>query len=126
MSTAVKPKTPAQGLHDMRQHALRMLVNFAEATKHFTSISWRDPARREKAVTLIGYIKRDLTAYHQRLDRLVSKTDNMPGKVLAHPHHPEMLQLGGEYMMFIDDATAVITPLLGSLTELADDDLPTE
>ncbi len=122
MNTTAPKQTPAQGLHQLRQQSLRMLFNFAESTRTLAAHQWIDPAKRSRAANLVSYIKRDLEAYKQRLERLVHKTDNLPGKVIAHPHHPELLQLGGDYLTFVDDATAVIAPLIAELTELMYDD----
>jgi len=125
MNTTASKQTPAQGLHQLRQQSLRMLFNFAESTQVVARHNWVNPDKRSRAISLVGYIKRDLEEYKRRLDRIVNKTDSLSGKVLAHPHHPELLQLGGEYLSFIDDATAVITPLIGELTELLYDELDT-
>jgi len=125
MNTTASKQTPAQGLHQLRQQSLRMLFNFAESTQAVARHNWVNPDKRSRAISLVGYIKRDLEEYKRRLDRIVNKTDSLSGKVLAHPHHPELLQLGGEYLSFIDDATAVITPLIGELTELLYDELDT-
>lgn len=123
MTAAARKTTPAQGLHQLRQESLRLLFNFAESTQQVARHTWVDKTKRERASQLVSCIKRDLEAYKSRLDVLVAKTDRLPGKVIAHPHHPELLQIGGQYLSFIDDATAVITPMIGQLTELVYDDL---
>lgn len=125
MTAAARKQTPAQGLHQLRQESLRLLFNFAESTQQVARHQWADKTKRERATVLVSCIKRDLEAYKTRLDTLVSKTSKLPGKVLAHPHHPELLQVGGQYLSFIDDVTSVIAPMMGELSELIIDDVET-
>jgi len=79
---------------------------------------WTDADKRARCIQLASYIKRDLVEFKSRLDRIGEHHRALSGKVLAHPHHPEMLQAGGEYVNFIDDATAALSPMVGELIEL--------
>jgi len=110
--------SPSQSIDRLHQEALNLLYTFAESTRDAARAGWTDPARRERGLQLAAYIKRDLVEFKNRLDNIQADTRRLPGKVLAHPHHPELLAVGGKYLGFIEDVTAALSPMSGELVEL--------
>lgn len=111
--------TPRQSLDQLQQESRNLLYRFAKATRDAAAHSWSNEEARIKCARLATYIKRDLNEFQGRLSEIaVRHQRTLSGKVLAHPHHPEILQAGGDYVTFIDEATAALSPLVGELVEL--------
>jgi len=115
--------TTRQSLDALRQESLALLYSYAEVTRDSASHQWQDAARRERCAQLASYIKRDLLEFKNRLTEIADRNNTLSEKVLSNPHHPSVLNAGGAYVSFIEDATAALNPMVGELLELLADDV---
>jgi len=113
-----KALTPRQSIDALRQESMTLLHRYAESTRDMALHTWGDDDRRNRCNQLATFIKRDLVEFKKRLDSIIAKHRAFSDKVLAHPCHPELLKAGGDYMGFIDDATATMNPMIAELTQL--------
>lgn len=111
--------TPRQSLEALQQESRNLLYRFAKATRDAAAHRWSDDTKAARCAQLASFIKRDLTEFQERLNTIGARHKRtISSAVLAHPHHPEILRAGGDYVTFIDDATAALSPLVGELVEL--------
>lgn len=116
--------TPAKGLKDLHQQAMKTLMGFATSTLQATTHQWYSAENRARAAKLVTYIKRDLEEYTKRLKGIESgHKRTITSGILQQPNHPTMLAAGGEYFNFLDDVTATIAPHSLELVDLIDDDI---
>lgn len=114
-----KQSTHQQGLDDMQRESLQLLYGFAESTRDIALHNWSDAELKSKAIKLAGTIKRDLEEFHKRLQRITAKHDKLKTKRgYISPSSPDLLVVGGQYMAFIEDVVATITPISADMSEL--------
>lgn len=118
----VKP-TPKQGLDHVHQEALKLLYGFATAARDAAGHQWNSSVLSSRAAELIRFIKRDVEEFNTKLIDIKEKhRTTITSGVLANPHHPVMLQAGGDYFTFIDQVTATLTPHSLELINLIKED----
>ena len=111
--------TPRQSLESLQQESRNLLYHFAKAPRDAAAHRWSDNAKATRCAQLASFIKRDLTEFQERLNTIAARHKRtISSAVLSHPHHPEILRAGGDYVTFIDDATAALSRLVGELVEL--------
>lgn len=117
------PKTPYQSLEQLKNRAFNSLYRYAQSTRDIVVHNWLSADRKERALVLAGFIKKDLSEFRIRHDNLGIDFDKIPGKVRQHPHHPEMLKIGGRYISFIDDLEATVGARVREMVELVTYDI---
>lgn len=104
-------QTPIKALETLHQESLKLLHTFATTTRDAAGHKWAKEDLSARASELIQFIKRDIEELNGKLSALKSKHDRtITSGVLNNPHHPLMLQAGGEYFDFIEQATGILTP----------------
>lgn len=117
------PKTPYQSLENLKNRAFNSLYRYAQSTRDIAIHKWYSVERKERALLLAGFIKKDLGEFRTRFNNLGVDFDKLPGKVRQHPHHPEMLKIGGRYITFIDDLEATVGSRVREMVELVTHDI---
>lgn len=115
-------KETADNLTAMKQHAYGCLLSAARSLKDLDSHQWKHPDAlaqfNEHRTTFI----RDLTEFRSRLDDIATSHTRVVSKRGGNPHHPEILKVGGEYITFIEDVTAVLVPSITMMLTFLNDD----
>jgi len=117
-------QTPAQGLEQLHQEAMKTLFGFATSARDASRHQWANDEYRARGSHLIRCITRDLKDFDHRLSNIKKNHQRtITSAVLANPHHPTMLAAGGDYFAFLDQVAATISPFCFELVELVSSDI---
>lgn len=110
--------TPEHGLADLRTQSIMLLKTFASSTRDIARRKWKSDESKSKALGMVTAVKRDLEEHFARLEGINGKYEKLLSRGKIRYDNPDLLIIGGEYMAFIEDVTAVTDPILGDLVEL--------
>ncbi|MNP89061.1 hypothetical protein D3C85_14570 [compost metagenome] len=117
------PSTPYQSLENLKNRAFNCIYKYAQSTLDIANHAWASAERRERALQLATFIKKDLKEFKMRLENINVDFSKMPGKVRQHPHHPDMLKMGGQYISYINELETVVGSRVSEMVELMADDI---
>ena len=72
------PKTPYQSLEQLKNRAFNSLYRYAQSTRDIVVHKWLSADRKERALVLAGFIKKDLSEFRIRHDNLGIDFDKIP------------------------------------------------
>lgn len=117
------PGTPYQALENLKNRAFNCIYKYAQSTLDIANHTWCSAESKDRALQLATFIKKDLNEFKTQLENLNVDFKKLPGKVLAHPHHPEMLKMGGRYISYINELETVVGSRVSEMIELMSYDI---